>query len=510
MRSLALLVPLVAFLACLLPADAHAESPCATPRTAVANFLDNLQPDLYRPDVAIQCFDFSAGPTHVDDRRRVARELLGVLDGQGKYVVYADVPGESDWSDPASGLARVELFPSLPDVRLERVDGQWKISAATVAAVPKLYEQTYSVPIQRWAQRLPPAASRAVLGVAAWKWAGLGLLLLLASVLGYLVRLALARFFRATARRFFTDWDVAYEKAILRWTGSLVAAGIGAVLLPNLALPVRVNQVLFVLFELAACVSAVLILHSLVDFAADGIARRAAETETTMDDALVPLGRRVAKLIVDVAGALFVLGNLDVDIGSLLATLGLGGLAFALAAKDTLSNLFGFLTIVADRPFQIGDSVDIGGAEGTVEEVGIRSTRIRTFYDSVVALPNSTVASAKIDNLGRRRRRRFKTHLQLTYDTTAQQMKAFVEGVRASIEAHELTHEGFEVHFHQMSESSLDVLVYAFIVSDTWTEELATRQELMLGWMALAEDLGVEFAFPTQTVHVAPPEETAA
>ena len=105
--------------------------------------------------------------------------------------------------------------------------------------------------------------------------------------------------------------------------------------------------------------------------------------------------------------------------------------------------------------------------------------------------------------VSRRRRRRFKTHLGVTYDTKSTQMTDFVEGVRVSIAAHPLMAKDPEVHMHQMSSSSLDVLVYAFIEAATWTEELATRQELMLEWMALAEKLGVEFAFPTQTVHLA-------
>jgi MscS family membrane protein len=501
MRSPLFVLMLLALLA--VPGVAQGAGPCETPRTAVAHFLDNLQPDLYRPAEAVQCFDFSAGPSALKDQIRVARELLGVLDGQGKFVVYTDIPGTTDYTDPTSGLARVVLFPSLPEIRLEKMGDDWKMSAATISATPKLYERTYRVPIQRMAQRLPPTFSQPVLGIAIWKWCGLALLFALAGLGGLVFRFVLGRFMRSTAGRFFESWNLDYERAILRWSARLVTAGVAAMLLPNLALPVRVNQVLFVILEFAACIAAVLIVHSLVDFVADALARRAAATEGTMDDALVPLIRRGAKLLVDVTGGLFVLQNLDVDIGSLVATLGIGGLAFALAAKDTLSNLFGFLTIVADRPFQIGDWVDIDGSEGTVEEVGIRSTRIRTFYDSLVALPNSTVAGAKIDNMGRRRRRRFKSHLGVTYDTKSTQMTDFVDGIRASIAAHPLMAKNPDVHLHQMSSSSLDVLVYAFIEAATWTEELATRQELMLEWMALAEKLGVEFAFPTQTVHLA-------
>ena len=136
--------------------------------------------------------------------------------------------------------------------------------------------------------------------------------------------------------------------------------------------------------------------------------------------------------------------------------------------------------------------------------MGIRSTRIRTSYDSIVTIPNSEVAGARIDNLGRRRRRRFKSHLTVAYDTTAAQMEAFVEGIRATVAGKpDMYQDTCEVHFHQMSSSSLDVLVYVFILSDTWSGELAMRQALMLEWMRLAADLEIEFAYPTNTTHIA-------
>jgi MscS family membrane protein len=217
---------------------------------------------------------------------------------------------------------------------------------------------------------------------------------------------------------------------------------------------------------------------------------------------LVPLLRRVAGVLVWVVGLLFVLQNLNVDVGSLVAGLGIGGLAFALAAKDTLANVFGSLTIFGDRPFQIGDWVVIDNVEGTIEQVGFRSTRVRTFYDSLVSIPNSIVANATIDNMGERRYRRFKILLSLTYDATPAQVEAFVKGVQDSITAHPKTRDYFEVHWNNMAASSLDILVYCFFEVTSWTEELEGRHQLMAEWMRVAEEAGVEYAFPTQTLHL--------
>ena len=178
-------------------------------------------------------------------------------------------------------------------------------------------------------------------------------------------------------------------------------------------------------------------------------------------------------------------------------------MAVALAAKDTIANFFGSVMIFVDRPFQIGDWVVVDGAEGIIEEVGFRSTRIRTFYNSVITLPNARFMEAKIDNYGARQYRRTFVTLNLTYDTTPEQMQAFVEGVRAIIVANPHTRKDYyEVHMSGFGAHSLDVMLYFFFAVDSWSMELRERHNVYLEIMRLAKDLGVEFAFPTQTLFV--------
>jgi MscS family membrane protein len=202
-------------------------------------------------------------------------------------------------------------------------------------------------------------------------------------------------------------------------------------------------------------------------------------------------------------GVIFVLQNMDVDVGSLLAGASLGGLAFTLAARDTVANLFGSISIFADHPFQVGDWVVIDGHEGVVEEVGMRSTRIRTFYSSVVTIPNSVVANTAVDNYGMRQYRRCMVTLGVTYDTTPELMRAFVEGIRAILRANpKVRKDAYEVCFRNFNASGLEILVYFFFDTDTWSDELAQRQNVFLEVLRLAEQLGVRFAFPTQTLHI--------
>jgi MscS family membrane protein len=246
------------------------------------------------------------------------------------------------------------------------------------------------------------------------------------------------------------------------------------------------------------------ILYRLVDLFTAWLDQKAQQTATKLDDQLVPLARRALKIFIVSIGTVFVLQNLNYDVASLVAGLGIGGLAFALAAKDTIANLFGSATIFASRPFQIGDWVVIGGStEGVVESVGFRSTRVRTFYNSLISIPNAKVADAVVDNYGAREVRRMKMTLGLTYDTTTEQMQAFVEGIRAILKANTfIKQDGFEVHFNSFGDSSLNVLVYSFLRVPDWTTELKEKHNLMLEFMRLAESLGVSFAFPTQTLHV--------
>ena len=152
---------------------------------------------------------------------------------------------------------------------------------------------------------------------------------------------------------------------------------------------------------------------------------KAQQTHNKFDDLLIPMVGKSLKVFVAVVGTIFTADNLNINVTNLLAGLGLGGLAFALAAKDLVGNFFGSLTILLDRPFHIGDWIIIGDVEGTVEQVGFRSTRVRTFYNSVITLPNALLTTTKVDNMGARRYRRMKTMLGITYDTSPEKIDEF-------------------------------------------------------------------------------------
>ncbi len=236
------------------------------------------------------------------------------------------------------------------------------------------------------------------------------------------------------------------------------------------------------------------------------ISRPARRTINRLDDVLVPLLRKTAKIVVVIIGAIFILRALgvgDTTVNKMFAGLGLGGLAFALAAQDTLKNFFGSIAVVLDRPFQVGDWIKIGSVEGTVESVGLRSSRIRTFYNSQITVPNSEILNATVDNMGRRRFRRIRCMISVTYSTTPEQLDAFCEGIRELIrQLPYMRKDYFHAYVNEFAGSSIDILLYCFLETPDWSTELRERHRLFLDILRVARRLGVEFAFPTQTVHL--------
>jgi len=229
----------------------------------------------------------------------------------------------------------------------------------------------------------------------------------------------------------------------------------------------------------------------------------AGRTESTLDDQLVPFVRKSLRVFIVFLAVLMLVQNLGYSISGLLASLGLGGLAVALAAKDSLSNIFGSLMILLDRPFSIGDWIKAGDMEGTVEEIGFRSTRIRTFAKTLITVPNSSLMNLSIDNFSLMPKRRIKMTVGVTYDTSPQQMRQALDAIKRLLREHPaIDQEFFLVNFTDFGASSLDILVYCFTTSTVWNDYLEAREDVCLQIMDLLERLGLAIAFPSRTLYL--------
>jgi MscS family membrane protein len=200
-------------------------------------------------------------------------------------------------------------------------------------------------------------------------------------------------------------------------------------------------------------------------------------------------------------GVLMTLQNLNYDVKALLAGLGIGGLAFALAAQDTIANLFGAVVVAVDQPFKLGETVRIGAFLGAVEDIGLRSTRIRSIDKSLIIIPNKTVASEAVTNLSRFTHRRNEQVIGLTYDTPAEQMDAIIEEIKGIIKAEEhIDPESIMVFFRDYSASSLDIWIVYVSKDGDFQHFMRVKQRINLNIMRAVQARGLSFAFPTQTL----------
>lgn len=366
-----------------------------------------------------------------------------------------------------------------------------------------------AAPTATWLRSLVPPSLREVgFVLEAWQWLGLLALVLLGIIVDRVVTMFVSTGARPVFHRLVPDGDRALLTGSVRPLGILAMALVWRLGLGPLGLPAQILGVLTVAADFVAAGGAVWAAYRFVDILAVYAARKAASTDTRYDDLLVPLLRKTFKVFIVAFGLVFIADSLHVDVTSLLAGLGLGGLAFALAAQDLVKNLFGSITVLMDRPFQVGDWIVIGSHEGMVEEVGFRCTRIRTFYNSLITMPNANLIATPVDNMGARTYRRWSTTLSLTYDTPPEKIEAFCEGVRELIRRHPDTRKDyFHVYGREFGAACLDVLLYVFFRVPDWGAELQARHRLFLDILRLAESLGVEFAFPTQTLHVLRPGE---
>ena len=366
-------------------------------------------------------------------------------------------------------------------------------------------ESEFSRAGNEWLRGLFPASltENGILFLQYYQWISLLVVIFTGILVDWFVRSFLNRLVIRWLRLARIEVDQEIERSIWKPVGLLAMAIVWYLGMVIIGLPKEALVVLLFAVQFFAVVAAVWTGFRMIDLFSSFLLRRASKTSTKFDDLLIPLVSRTLKVFVGCIGVVSFAEAFSLPIAGLISGLGIGGIALAFAAKDTVANLFGSLTVLVDRPFEIGDWIVTDGAEGSVETVGMRSTRVRTFYNSLITIPNSNLTTAVVDNMGRRRYRRIKTMLGLQYDTPPDKIEAFCEGIRELIRRHPYTRKDYyHVYFNQFSASSLDVLLYCFIECPDWAVELREKQRLFLDILKLADALGVSFAFPTQTLHL--------
>lgn len=360
-------------------------------------------------------------------------------------------------------------------------------------------------------QPVKEALANRVLGISAWQYFAAFALVMLGLVLRRVIIYVLDRY-KQWAKPAVLRLDERIVQAAMHPLGLAVVllgvlSAVKALMLPEPIDRFATNLAISILIATAAW-----LLFNLTDVLVHYIGRLAGRGETALDDQLLPIIRKSAKILIVIVAGIQVIEQMGGDIKGLLAGLGLGGLAFALAARDSISNIFGSIVILADRPFRVGDWIEAQGQniEGVVEEIGFRSTRIRTFAKSLVTVPNSVVANWAINNWSAMPKRRVKLTLNLAHGTTPRQVETTVGKMREVVRGHPMIdqEESPVVHLYDFGEGALQISVQYFTKTVEWIEYLTVREEVNLAIMRILEELGVSIALPSLSAHVPSPPPT--
>lgn len=486
----------------------------SNPQETVQHHLEVLQEDVFNPEEAAKTL-YSL--ENVDEKELALRaiHLKQIYDALGDYILISEISNDIAYKDSLGrfryhfGEKHLEQVSThhtyLDDIYLEKVGSKWLYSKKTVASIPNIYKKVFPFGLHIFSNYTNQLSHDKVLGLYYWQYIGL----LIIGLIIFTFYKGLNIFFNRILLRILHKYG--YEDAVNKYVRPVVIplTILVLILLLILLIPVlhfsgSMNQWVMLVLKAAIPITVIVIVYRIIDIFSVFLTKLAEKTESTLDDQLVPLVRKILKTIVILLGTLFILRNvLNYNIIPLLTGLSIGGIAFALAAQDTIRNFFGSLMIFVDRPFQMGDWISGNNIDGDVEEVGFRSTRIRTFHNSVISVPNGILANMTIDNMGLRQYRRYKTNITVTYDTPREKLDLFVEGLRMIVENHPDTRKDYyHVYFNGFNASSLDILFYIFFSVPTWGEELKAKHEVNLEIMRLAETLEVSFAFNTQTLHV--------
>lgn len=498
------------------------EAPAATPATL-------LEPSSEAPDSPrASSRSFSELATVEGDFERAARYLTLDAEAKGRSAELArrlgavlerhldiDFDALSPLAEgaPDDGLPPgVDKLGDVPDgrgghdpvylVRSRDDEGAfWAFSRQTVMRIDGWYD---ALP-DRWVRdRVPePLQRHGPAGLLWWQWLALPVLALVAlglgRVLGSLSRLVLFRLTQRTE----THWD---EQLLERVSPALVllwAVAAAALLLPWLALLPGAERLARSLLGGSATLAAFWALWRSVDVWASFLASRPAVAENASARSLVALLRNFAKALVALSGVLATLAAFGYPVTTVLAGLGIGGVALAFGAQKTVENLFGSVALAVDQPFRLGDFVKIDDFVGNVERIGMRSTQVRTLDRTLVSIPNGMLADMRVEDYASRDRIRLACTIGVVYGTSRAQIERILAGMEAALRAHPLIWpDTVVVRFAAFGASSLDIEVMAWFRTSDFNVFRECRQAVLFDFMRVVEQEGSSFAFPTRTVHL--------
>lgn len=477
----------------------------STPYHTLHTHLDFLDEQNYHPKTAARVIPTSVG--NLDTRIELAEELKLIFAGHGIYLNQIDLPLQKDYIEKNTGKKRFIVSEKLPDIYLIKVGERWRYASYSALKINKIFKETfpsYSRDIIKFVSKIEKG-NNYVLGLKMWQWGAL-LAIAIAMYFIYYIVIWLLAFF---IKHFFSKEGNQYfiSTVILKYKRPLTISVLDFLfymLIPLLLLDNTIAFSLTILCKIIFGFTVLVLIFRTADLLVLKVMTPSSNKKRlNIDKHLTPILRSSLRIIALMIGFLLFLKILGYNINNIITGISFGGLIIAFAAQDTVKNFIGSIMLFMDKPFSVGDSIVVKGQSGIVEEIGFRTTKIRTFNNSLVSLPNNIAADNDVDNLGKRAFRRFNTMLSLEYGTPRKNVKSFIENVRKAIEEHPSTKkEGYQVRLYQFAPSSIDILLNVFFETNDYNIELQSREELMFTIMEIADETNVSFAFPTQTIHL--------
>ena len=485
----------VSFLATILcfqvifGADSFNESPYNT----VYSHIHYLQSDEYNPDIAAKAFLVN------DDKEAInlAIQLKQILDGKGIFIQLDKIPQNPDYIDSASHTNKYVLYAKLPSVYLEKSGDKWYYSEETVKAIPGLHKQVFPFGSAFWTKWFSYKSNKLIMGFHPWQWAGMSILLGSFIILFFLFRFMLLFFIRKIVERkiqgSFEDPELL--KLLAKTLSLLLALFMVRMFIPTLLLSNKLSSAIIKGMDVVSGIILIILVYKGLELAIKFVQVMARKTPNPLDDQLLLVIRRFSKLIILISGLIYILNILDVNLTTVIAGISIGGLAFALAAQDTVKNFIGSVMIFMDRPFQIGDMIRGDNFEGVVLEIGFRSTRIKTSDESLVAVPNGRLADMTVENRGKRVIRRFKTELEISHEAPLWLLDRFIQGIRSIVNKHPSTQNAtLNVFISNITAKAIVVTVsYKYMVL-SGKDEFSHRQYIFSHILLLADILHIDLS----------------
>ncbi len=381
--------------------------------------------------------------------------------------------------------------------KVPRGDGVsiWKISNATVSLIPKLYA-TYGYP--EWVENLRRSLPSATfVGLELFKWViliGVGILLY---TMVFLIALSI--------RRILGDPQSPSHRRVFRFL--ILPVGIWVVIISMTTVATSLGR--GVTAELLARVSPVPILVTVwlmfagMNLMRDIYSSRLQQRDRSGAAVLLRPAINAVKLLVGMAAALIYLDKLGINITTVLAGLGVGGIAVALALQKPMEDVFGAITLYTQQPIRVGDFCRVGTEMGTIEEIGLRTTRLRTLANTLIAIPNGRLANEPIDNYSAREKILYRPTLRLRYDTTPEQLTHILEGIREFFSSHDrILQDNHRVRFREIADDALLIEVYAYLDTKDWSVYLELAEELNMRILEIVAQAGTTLSLPARTLHI--------